>query len=112
MCDVTYGGDYGGAFSLRLESIKRSGVQDGRNSEYHWKVYRSRHLDRHGQNVNFREMLRIISSLAVEELSSTIRCCVKHVLIGRYDGTECVGLRPTSSEPSTSSASAPASEAG
>jgi hypothetical protein len=93
-------------YVVRVDSLRQTKRSDGRQRCYVWYVVRRGHEDyalRYGGHM--RGAVLEIAQRAVESISPTIRCCVKHVLIGRYDGTECVGLRSTASAPGTSSAS-------
>lgn len=101
-----------------VDSIRRGKRSDGRKRYYVRYVVRRDHEDYARSNTRWgtsdytrtpmsRAVLEI-SRRAVRDLIVNLPCCVKHVLIGRYDGTECVGLRATSSAPSTS----PSGEAG
>jgi hypothetical protein len=92
-----------------VEPLREDGRKDGRGSPLYVHVLRSEYdvrFDR--QREDGLRILDVIAEEAVRKVSYGIKCCVRHLLIGHYDGSECVGLAPTASGPESSSASGPA----
>jgi hypothetical protein len=100
-----------------VDSIRRAKRSDGRQSCYVRHVIRKDHEDyalsnfRRGFSVMdhsrtpMRGAILEIAQRAVQDLTVNLPCCVRHLLIGHYDGSECVGLAPTALGPGSSSAS-------
>lgn len=86
-----------------VDPIKKRNKLDGRYFSH--TVVKSYHRF-FGPITDTAGVLTYLAKQAVAQVCQGMRCCVKHMLIGHYDGTECCGLAPSASEPETSVAAA------